>query len=40
MTSAWRVEQKQTIQRMSPQATDMAMWRALVNSVSNVVTLE
>ena len=40
MTSAWRVEQKQTIQRMSPPVTDMAMWKALDNSVSSVGTLE
>ena len=37
---AWRAEQEQTIQRMNLPAIDMAMWRAVDNFVSNVVTLE
>jgi len=38
--SAWHAEQEQTIQRMNQPAIDMAMWKAVDNFVSNVVTLE
>ena len=37
---AWHAEQEQTIQKMNLPAIDMAMWRAVDNFVSNVVTLE
>ena len=33
-------EQKQTIQRMNQLTIDTAMWKAVDNSVSSVVTLE
>ncbi len=40
LNSAWRAEQEQTIQRMNQLTIDTAMWKAVDNSVSSVVTLE
>jgi len=37
---AWHAEQEQTIQKMNQLTIDTAMWKAVDNSVSSVVTLE